>query len=123
MQILLHTDSNTHNSQAMVEHVKAVVSDAIKRFGERVTRVEAHLSNVHSQVKSNTEQDIHCTFEAHLVGLDAVVVKASAGNAHQAIELATKKLERAIDRHIAKRSSHQGGSQASIALDSQDEDT
>lgn len=118
MQVLLHTDSNTDHSPGMAEHVKLVVSGAISRFGERVTRVEVHLSNVHSQVKSTTEQDIHCTLEAHLVGLEAVVVKAFAGNAHQAIETATKKLQRAIERQIEKRSSHSGGK----STESQSED-
>ncbi len=120
MQILLHTDSNTNNSQAMTEHVQNVVSDAISRFGERVTRVEAHVSNVHSQVKSTTEQDIHCTLEAHLVGLEAVVVKAFAGNAHQAIETATKKLRRAIERQIEKHSAHASGARSLPLTDDED---
>jgi ribosome-associated translation inhibitor RaiA len=116
MQVLLHTDSNTDNSQAMAEHVRLVVSDAISRFGERVTRVEAHLANAHSLAKSTTEQDIHCTVEAHLVGLEAVVVKAFAGNAHQAIEHATKKLKRAIERQI-ERHHTQSGSSTPLSLE------
>lgn len=120
MQILLQTDSNTNNSQAMSDHVKIVVNEAIGRFGERVTRVEAHLSNAHSQVKSTTEQDIHCTLEAHLVGLEAVVVKAFASNAHQAIETATKKLQRAIERQIEKHSAHAGRSPAILPPDDVD---
>jgi ribosome-associated translation inhibitor RaiA len=104
MQILLHTDSNTNSSQAMAEHVTLTVKDAMLRFGERVTGVEAHLSNVHSSVKPNTTQDVHCTLEAHLVGSETVVVKAQADNAHQAIEKATKKLKRAIERQIERHS-------------------
>jgi ribosome-associated translation inhibitor RaiA len=122
MQVLLHTDSNTHNSQSMAEHVRVVVSDAISRFGEKVTRVEVHLSNAHSQAKPNTEQDIHCTLEAQLVGLEAVIVKAFAGNAHQAIETATKKLERAIQRQIEKHSSHASASQPAPSMDDGDSD-
>jgi ribosomal subunit interface protein len=112
MQILLHTDSNTNSSQAMAEHVTLTVKDAIHRFGERVTGVEAHLSNVHSAVKPNTTHDVHCTLEAHLVGSEAVVVKAQADNAHQAIDTATKKLKRAIERQIEKHSSRGNGSKA-----------
>ena len=105
MQILLHADPNTDGSQLMAEHVKVVVKDAMARFGERVTRVEAHLSDVNAQMKSS-DDGIHCTLEAKLVGLDAIVVKNQAGNAHQAIEGAVRKLQRAVGTEIAKHDPH-----------------
>ncbi len=105
MQVFLHADPHTDGSQLMAEHLKTVVKDALDRFGERVTRVEAHLSDVHSQAKSGAD-DIHCTLEARLVGLDAIVVKNHAGNAHQAIEGAVRKLQRAVGTEIAKHSTH-----------------
>ena len=101
MQILLHSDPHTDGSQLMAEHLKTLVQDAMKRFGERITRVEAHLSDVNGQAKSGGD-DIHCTLEARLVGLDPVVVKEHAGNAHQAIEGAVRKLKRAVGAEIAK---------------------
>jgi ribosome-associated translation inhibitor RaiA len=104
MQIFLHTDPNIRGSQAMANHLNEVVKDAMRRFGERVSRVEAHLSNVHSTIKTTTEQDIHCTLEAKVVGLDAVIVKVQASNAHQAIDGAAKKLIRAVETQIDKHS-------------------
>lgn len=101
MQIFLHADPNTDGSQLMAEHVKGVVKVAMARFGERVTRVEAHLSDVHALAKSS-DDGIHCTMEAKLVGLDTIVVKGHAGNAHQAIEGAVRKLKRAVGTEIAK---------------------
>ena len=101
MQILLHSDPNTDGSQLMAEHLSAVVKAAMGRFGERITRVEAHLSDVHSQAKAG-DDDIHCTMEARLVGLDTIVVKDRAGNAHQAIDGALRKLKRAVGAEIGK---------------------
>jgi ribosome-associated translation inhibitor RaiA len=101
MQVFLHSDPNTDGSHLMAEHLDSVVKDALGRFGERVTRVEAHLSDVNSQAKTGAD-DIHCTLEARLVGLDAIVVKDHAGNAHQAIEGALHKLKRAVGAGIAK---------------------
>ena len=101
MQILLHTDPNTDGSHLMADHLTSVVQGAMGRFGERVTRVEAHLSDVNSQVKPG-DDDIHCTLTARLMGLDAIVVKDQAGNAHQAIEGAVHKLKRAVGTEIAK---------------------
>jgi ribosome-associated translation inhibitor RaiA len=101
MQILLHSDPNTDGSRPMADHLTAVVTVAMGRFGERVTRVEGHLSDVNGQARSS-DDDIHCTLEARLVGLEAIVVKDHAGNAHQAIEGAVRKLKRAVGAEIAK---------------------
>jgi fatty acid/phospholipid biosynthesis enzyme len=101
MQILLHTDPNTDGSHLMADHLTLVVKDAMQRFGARITRVEAHLSDVDGQSKS-TGEDILCTLDARLVGLDAVIVKEHAGNAHQAIEGAVRKLKRAVGAALAK---------------------
>jgi len=101
MQVLLHSDPHTDGRHGMAEHLQAVVKDALGRFGERITRVEAHLSDVNSQAKASAD-GVHCTLEARLLGLDAVVVKEQAGNAHQAIEGALRKLKRAVGAEIAK---------------------
>jgi fatty acid/phospholipid biosynthesis enzyme len=90
MQILLHTDPNTDGSHLMADHLTLVVKDAM-----------AHLSDVDGQSKS-TGEDILCTLDARLVGLDAVIVKEHAGNAHQAIEGAVRKLKRAVGAALAK---------------------
>ncbi len=101
MQILLHTDPNTDGSHAMAEHLQTVVADAMGHFGERIMRVEAHLSDANSASRTSGD-DIHCTLEARLVGLVPVVVKDSAGNAHQAIDGALRKLRRAVESEIGK---------------------
>jgi len=105
MQILLHSDPNTDGGHGMAEHLSAVVKDALGRFGGRITRVEAHLSDVNGQAKTGTDA-IHCTLEARLIGLDNIVVKAHADSAHQAIGGALRKLVRAVDTEIAKHADH-----------------
>jgi ribosome-associated translation inhibitor RaiA len=108
MQILLNTDPHTDGRHEMAQHLDTVVKDALSRFGEQVTRVEAHLSDANSHVKAGPD-DIHCTLEARLVGFDPVVVKDHAGNAHQAIQGAVAKLKRAIatvlEKHDPRRNS------------------
>lgn len=101
MQVLLHTDPNTDGSQSMAQHLETVAQAAMARFGERVTRIEAHLSDVNSLARAG-ENDIHCTLDAHLVGQGAIVVKDQAGNAHQAIEGALRKLKRAVGVALEK---------------------
>ena len=107
MQILLHSDSNTDGGHLMADHLQTVVQDAMARFADHVTRVQAYLSDVNGQTKSGAN-DIHCTLEAKLVGFDAIVVKDHASNAHQAIEGAVRKLKRAVGTALEKHdpSSH-----------------
>ena len=101
MQILLNTDKHINGGAAMTEHLQTELRAALGRFGERVTRVEAHLSDVNSAANSGAD-NIHCTLEARLVGEPVVVVKDQAGNAHQAIEGAVRKLKRAVATVIDK---------------------
>ena len=111
MQVLLNTDPHVDGRHQMAEHLDTVVKDALNRFADQVTRVEAHLADANSHLK-NTPDDIHCTLEARLVGLDPVVVKDQANTAHQAINGAVAKLKRAIttvvDKHEAHRHSRPG---------------
>jgi ribosome-associated translation inhibitor RaiA len=116
MHILLHSDPNTDGSHLMADHLEKVVEGAMARFAERVTRVEAHLSDVNSQAKSG-DGDIHCTLEARLVGLDAVVVKDHASNAHQAIEGAVRKLRRAVETELAKHDPRSHRTRSDVSLD------
>ena len=102
MQVLLHSDSNIEASQQMADHLKHVTKDALDRFGERITRVEAHLSDVNGHAKTAAD-DIHCTLEARLTGLEPVIVKDNAGSAHQAIDGAMRKLKRAVAGVLEKQ--------------------
>jgi ribosome-associated translation inhibitor RaiA len=116
MQTFLHSDSNTDGGHLMADHLQKVVHDAMARFAERVTRVEAHLSDANSHAKSG-DGDIHCTLEARLVGLDAIVVKDQANNAHQAIEGAVRKLQRAVATELAKHEPRGHRSRSEVSVD------
>ena len=39
----------------MAEHLTKVVTDALHRFGEHITRVEAHIADENSHVKANPD--------------------------------------------------------------------
>jgi len=101
MQVFLNTDTHVDGRHQMAEHLESVVRDALGRFGEHITRVEAHLADANSHVKG-TPDEIHCTLEARLTGMEPVVVKDQAGTAHQAIQGAVGKLKRAVSAALEK---------------------
>lgn len=117
MQVLLNTDPNVDGRQQMSEHLEAVVKEALGRFGEQVTRVEAHLADTHSQAKTHGDE-IHCTLEARLKGREPLVVKDHAGTAHQAISGAVGKLKRAIATVLERQEPRRGdGLSEAVAIE------
>jgi ribosome-associated translation inhibitor RaiA len=107
MQVLLNTDSHTDGRQSMAEYLETTVTGALGHYGERIIRVEAHLSDANSPAKANTDE-IHCMLEARVVGLEPVVVHERAGTAHQAIHGAVTKLERALGSAFGKHDPRRG---------------
>ena len=101
MKVLLNAGPRTDGRQAMAEYFETSVAQAVGHYGERVTRVEAHLSDVIGAGKGEPEE-IHCLLEAHPVGLAPVVVEARAASAHQALQGAVGKLERALESAFGK---------------------
>lgn len=101
MQVFLNADPHTDGRHQMGEYLSTVVKEALNRFGEHVTRVQAHIADENGHAKTSPD-DIQCTLEARLVGMDPVVVKERAGNAHQAIHGAVAKLKRAVATVLEK---------------------
>ena len=54
MQVLFSSDASVAAPQAMAQHVEKVVKDALGRFGEQVTRVEAHLTDNNGHQRSHS---------------------------------------------------------------------
>ena len=116
MQVLLNADHHTDGRHEMAEHLTMVIKEALGRFGEQITRVEAHLADENSHVKAGPDE-IQCTLEARLVGREPVVVKDRAGNAHQAIHGAVGKLKRAVATVLEKHDPRHESQRAVTAPD------
>lgn len=117
MQVLLNTDHHIEGRDALARHVEQTVRESLDRFGEHVTRVEAHLADVNAHKQG--DDDIHCTMEARLAGFDPVVVKGSGPDVHQAISRTVGKLQRAVSAFLEKHDRKRGPSLAQAALDDQ----
>ena len=51
MQVLLNTSPQADGRQSMAEYLESVVKEALGHYGERITRVEVHLSDAKSLSK------------------------------------------------------------------------
>ena len=103
MQILIHADRNIPRTEGSNEQLEAAITAAASRFVTRITRVEAHLSDVNSD-KSGVN-DKRCVLEARLIGLNPVVAAHQASTLELAIAGASGKLGSALDNAFGRLAS------------------
>ena len=84
MQIQVQTDNHTAGGAGLTRQVEAVVEGALGRFGDRITRVEVHLTDENGSQKSSGS-DKRCVMEARLAGLQPITVSAEGSSLRQAI--------------------------------------
>ncbi|PKO55733.1 MAG: hypothetical protein CVU28_05450 [Betaproteobacteria bacterium HGW-Betaproteobacteria-21] len=100
MQVQFNTDESVEGHEAMSQHAEEVVQRVLGRFGEQITRVEIHVSDVNGNKPG--DNDKRCLMEARLAGRQPIAVTELAGSVHQAIDGAAQKLKRSVDSTLAK---------------------
>lgn len=100
MQIHVNTDRHIESDDALREKVKDSVRSSLSRFGEQITRVEVHLSDLNAQKGG---RDTRCVIEARMAGFPPVTVDDTAHEVDGALRNATGKLIRALETRRGKR--------------------
>lgn len=118
MQIQINTGHNIQSSETLVAQLKRELETSLAHFSARITRVEAHLSD--EAARKGGQENIRCTMEARLEGLQpltvtnhaATVQKAFKGAEHKLIHLLESALGRLHDedRHRASDTPPNSGS-------------
>jgi ribosomal subunit interface protein len=101
MQVQVQTDNHVEGREKLIEHVEGVILDAVDRYREQVTHVEAHLGDVNSGEKTGAD-DMRCMLEARVAGVKNIAVTHQAESLHLAIEGAADKLTKALDSTLGK---------------------
>lgn len=99
MQVLVNTDNHVEGGEGLNRHVESVVQAALERFGNRVTRVEVHLSDENSGKKEG-DNDKRCVMEARVGGLQPVTVSEDGATIDQCIDGAAEKLEKTLAKTV-----------------------
>ncbi len=92
--------ANIPASDALDDHVRDRVTHDLKKFGERLTRVEAHLHDENE--KKHGPADKRCTLEARPRGLDPIAVEDRSDDFFKAVTGAARKLEHALESRFGK---------------------
>lgn len=100
MQIEVSTDNSVVGSEALVAQVEAVVTDALDRFSDRLTRVEVHLGD--ESAGRSTPSDMRCMIEARPAGMQPIAVSESAATSDAALSGAVHKMQRALESDFGR---------------------
>jgi ribosome-associated translation inhibitor RaiA len=100
MQVQVHTDSSVHGSDSLTKTVEAAVQGAVRRWTQRITRVEVHLSDVNRH--KGGADDKRCLMEARLGGLQPLAVTHMADTLPDAIDGAAEKLKKSLENLLGR---------------------
>ena len=100
MIIQVNTDAHVDGNERMVAYVSTTIKQALGRFSEHITRVEAHLSD--ENAAKTGQKDQRCMLEARLENRKPVAVTEFAATQEQAITGAVQKLERLLDSTLGR---------------------
>lgn len=106
MQIQVSTDNAIEGSAGLTEHVEEELNGTLGRFGNQITRVEVHLSDVDGPKAKG--DDKNCLLEARLAGRKPIVVNHQAATIDAAVSGAAAKLEKSLDHTLGKLRDHKG---------------
>jgi ribosome-associated translation inhibitor RaiA len=106
MQIEVRTDNHIEGSAQMISGIEADVMESLGRFGNQITRVDVHLRDVNGPKSAGNDKS--CLLEARLAGRQPMVVSHEARSLRQAVDGATDKLERALDKLLGRLSDRKG---------------
>jgi ribosomal subunit interface protein len=100
MNIQVNTDHNIEGSAELNSYVQSSLSEAFARFKVAITRIEVHLSDENAGKTGGNDK--RCLLEARISHHQPIVVSHHADTIHQAIEMASDKLLRALDSMAGK---------------------
>jgi hypothetical protein len=106
MRVQIQTDNQIHSDAEANARLEARVRERLGRFGERLTRVELHVSDVDGPKGGGDDKRV--SLEARPGGLDPIAVSHDAARIEDAVTGAADKAARALDRLFGKRTNRKG---------------
>jgi len=101
MQIQVNTDHNVKGGDLLRKHVENQLNDSLNSFKDEVTRAEVHIADENSH--KGGDDDLRCTIEVRLRGLQPIAVRHNAENIDLAIAGAVDRVTRSVRKTIEKR--------------------
>jgi len=104
MQIQFNIDCRTQGHERAENYFSTVISEALRRFEDKITRIEVRLADENNS-KSGPD-DKRCVLEAHPAGFKPIAVTNHADSIEKAIKGSIEKMKHALDHHYGKLQAH-----------------
>lgn len=100
MQFQFNSDSSVMGTENVAERIETAVRAKIKRFEDRLTRLEVHVSDENGR-KGGADDKV-CTIEARPRGGKPLGVTGKASDVDAAARIAANTLAERLERHFGK---------------------
>ncbi|MGF7078332.1 HPF/RaiA family ribosome-associated protein [Mucilaginibacter sp. UYCu711] len=104
MQIQINTDHNIDGNERLNAYFETKITDALSRFEQHLTRIEAHLTDENGEKKGKDEK--RCLLEARLEGMEPIAVSGLGDNIEQAVGHALEKMKAKLVTVTGKLKEH-----------------
>lgn len=104
MQFQFNTDSSVMGTNNVATRIEDMVREKLARFGERLTRIEVHVTDVNGS--KHGADDKHCTIEARPRGGRPIGVTGRADKVDAAARRAANILAQRLERQFGKGERH-----------------
>jgi ribosome-associated translation inhibitor RaiA len=104
MKIQFNTDKTIIGNEEHEDYFTKWVTDAIKRYESRLSRVEVHISDENGSKKG--VDDIRCLLEARIEGRQPLVVTCDADTVEKSVSGAIDKLKSSLETTLGRLQNH-----------------
>jgi ribosome-associated translation inhibitor RaiA len=103
MQVQINHDNHVRLGADVEQRLAETVRESLNRFGDRITRVEVHMSDANG---GKGGDDKKCLLEVRMANLQPIAVSQQASTYQLAFDRALDKLTHAIGHTIGKLATH-----------------
>lgn len=104
MLVQVNTGRHLNGSEDLNTRVQDLVERKLRRFAERITRVEVHLNDENTPQKSGSH-DKRCQIEVRLAGMQPASVSHHSETHERALDGAVDKIQHLLSSTLGKQAS------------------
>lgn len=102
MQIHINTHDHIEGYERMEAYFSETITNALKRFEDKITRIEVHLNDENGEKFGEKR----CTIEARIAGMQPIAANNHADTTEKAVAGAIDKLKHQLTTAFDKMKSH-----------------
>jgi ribosomal subunit interface protein len=96
--------NNIPVSEELEQQLSGFIQKSLKRFTDRITRIEVHLEDENSL--KGGKDDKRCSIEVRPVNMEPIIVSSKSDNVIKSVREAADKAKATLDRAIGKLKEH-----------------